>query len=89
MPVWIYPSSYLCDCGYRCDFFEKTIHEMTEMSLERRSEQALSADDGQHRVVFHNGQWVALICPVGGRHQAHRQETEDGAARGPGRSLEE
>jgi len=74
MPEWIYPSSYLCDCGRQCDFCENTIKEMREVSLKRKKEQVLGADDGQHRVVFHKGMWVALICPKKGRQPAHADD---------------
>ena len=63
MPEEMFPSSYLCDCGYRCEFCENTIREMKKTSLRTEAEQVLGADDDQHAVVFHNGKWVALICP--------------------------
>jgi len=63
MPKLIYPSSYLCDCGFRCDFFENTIREITEVSRRRPKKQYLIADDNQHEVVFHKGEWIGIICP--------------------------
>ncbi len=67
MPKFIFPSSYLCKCGYHCEFCENTIREMTEMSKRRMREETLMADDGKHTVVFSDGEWVALTCPEHGR----------------------
>jgi len=61
MPKEIFPSSYLCDCGYQCDFFEKPVLEIKRLSMRRR--QRLLADDDQHRVVFEGGKMVDIICP--------------------------
>jgi len=60
----IFPSSYLCDCGYRCDFFENTVREIKQLSMRRR--QRIGADDNQHEVVFERERMVNVICP----HQA-------------------
>ena len=80
MPKPMYPSSYLCDCGYRCDFCENTILEMLELSQRRKKEQCLVADDNEHEVVFHKGEWVALVCPKKGRQPCAQADAEDGAA---------
>jgi hypothetical protein len=61
MPQEIYPSLYVCDCGYRCDFSENTVREIKAASMKRR--QALIADDGQHEVIFDRGSMVAVRCP--------------------------
>ncbi len=61
MPQEIYPSSYVCDCGYRCEFSESTVIEVRAASMKRR--QALIADDGQHEVSFDLGEMVGLYCP--------------------------
>ena len=57
----IYPSSYVCDCGYRCEFSENTVREVKGASLKSRQE--LIADDGQHGVIFDHGKMIALYCP--------------------------
>ncbi len=61
MPKEIYPSAYLCDCGFVCDFFENTVREIKKASNKRR--QYLIADDGMHEVVFCEGGMVDVICP--------------------------
>jgi len=61
MPQEIYPSSYVCDCGYRCEFSESTVTEVKAASMRYR--QALIADDGQHDVLFDLGEVVGLRCP--------------------------
>jgi hypothetical protein len=65
----ICPSSYVCDCGYQCDFFENTVREMKQLSARRP--QRLGADDGRHVVVFDQGRMVDLICP----HQEPKEKT--------------
>ncbi len=61
MPEEIYPSTYVCNCGYRCEFSENTIREIKAASMKRRQE--LVADDDQHGVIFDHGEMVALYCP--------------------------
>jgi hypothetical protein len=61
MPREIYPSSYLCDCGYQSDHFENTITELKRLSMRRP--QRLGADDGAHTIVFNDGKMVAMWCP--------------------------
>lgn len=61
MPKEIFPSLYICDCGYECDFSESTVREVKAASMKRR--QALIADDGQHEVILDHGEMVALRCP--------------------------
>jgi hypothetical protein len=61
MPKEIFPSSYLCDCGYQCDFLENTVREIKQLSMRRR--QCLGTDDNQHVVVFEYGRIVDVICP--------------------------
>jgi hypothetical protein len=61
MPKEIYPSSYICDCGYQCDFSESTVKEVRAASMKRRQE--LIADDGQHGVTLDHGKMVSLYCP--------------------------
>jgi hypothetical protein len=65
MPEEIYPSSYLCDCGYQCDFCENTITEMKQTSSRRP--QRLRSDDGKHVVVFKGGEMTAMWCPNVGK----------------------
>ena len=58
MTTFPYPSSYRCDCGYECHFFENTIREMGRIS--RRKPQFLEEDD--HEIEFRGGEapaWAA------------------------------
>jgi len=61
MPTEIHPSSYVCDCGYRCEFSIGTVSEVRAASFKRK--QALIADDGQHEVIFDQGVMVTIRCP--------------------------
>ena len=61
MPEEIYPSSYLCDCGYEAEHGENTIRELKRDS-ERRP-RTLQADDGKHEIIFEDGEMVAMYCP--------------------------
>jgi len=61
MPKEIYPSSYICDCGYRCSFCESTINELKTASMKRK--QALIADEELHEVIFDHGGIIAVYCP--------------------------
>ncbi len=79
MPKQMDPSSFLCVCGYSCDFCINTIFEMKELSQRRKKEQCLVADDNEHEVVFHKGKWVALVCPKRGRQPRGQAGGEDGA----------
>jgi len=63
MATFIDPSSYRCDCGYQCDFFERTIRELGKIS--QRKTQYLVDDD--HPIEFTAGQAVAVHCPTLGR----------------------
>jgi hypothetical protein len=63
MPQEIYSSSFICDCGYQCDFSESTVSEIKAASMKRK--QALIADDGLHEVIFDHGQMVVVHCPQG------------------------
>ena len=63
MPKEIYPSSYVCDCGYLCDFSESTVNEIRAASTKRK--QALIADDGLHEVIFNHGEVITVYCPRG------------------------
>ena len=65
MPKEIYPSSYLCDCGYQSDFFENTVKEMKQASL--KMTQRIGSDDGKHLIVFKGGEMTAIWCPKVGK----------------------
>jgi hypothetical protein len=65
MPREIYPSSYVCDCGYQSDHFENTIIELKRLS--RRRQERLGSDDGAHTVVFDGGEMTAMWCPKVGK----------------------
>jgi hypothetical protein len=61
-PRELHPSSYLCDCGYQGDHSENTIRELKEKSF--RHTQVLISEDGQHEIVFKDGEVVSMYCPV-------------------------
>jgi AbrB family looped-hinge helix DNA binding protein len=61
MPKEIVPSSYLCDCGHRSDFFVNTIREAKSQSHKRLIRLGDSAPD-EHIVVFYKGEMVGIIC---------------------------
>jgi hypothetical protein len=63
LPDKLHDSSYRCLCGYRCDFFERTIRAMGKVS-QRKTQYLI--DDG-HRIDFTAGQAVAEHCPTLGR----------------------
>jgi hypothetical protein len=58
----IYPSSIVCDCGHRSDFFENTVREAKARSLKKRILLNDSERD-EHTVVFYKGEMVDIICP--------------------------
>jgi hypothetical protein len=74
MPKEIYPSSYICDCGYECDFSENTITEIKAASIKQK--QGLIADDGIHEVVFDHGEMIAIFCPQedGGKRKRKKSQ---------------
>lgn len=59
----IYPSSYLCDCGYQADFFERTVASLKQLSRQKRRRVRLGCDDDKHVVVFADGEAVDVLCP--------------------------
>jgi len=71
MPKELFPSSYLCDCGHRSDFFENTIREAKAMSQRKKVYLADSAPE-EHTIVFYRGKMVAIQCPK----QSQSQETK-------------
>jgi len=66
MPKEIFPSSYVCDCGHRSDFFENTVRKIKEMSRKKKVYLGDSAPD-EHTVVFYGGEMVDIICPRKGQ----------------------
>ena len=62
MPKEIFPSTYECDCGYLCYFFENTINEMKLMS-EKKKTFLLDSGEPAHTIVFDKGQMVNIVCP--------------------------
>ncbi len=50
----IFPSSYKCDCGYECHFFESTIEEMKKMS-KKKQVRLCDSEDAEHTIVFVRG----------------------------------
>ncbi|MCZ7555452.1 MAG: hypothetical protein M5R41_03495 [Bacteroidia bacterium] len=65
MPKELYPSSFLCACGYQADFYESTVREMQKASISRQ--QRLGADDDEHVIVFERGEFTAMWCPKAGK----------------------
>ncbi len=66
MAIFLFPSSYRCDCGHQVDFFENTVREMSELSRKRSKPQTIG-DGSDHGVEFRRGNAVALVCPKLGR----------------------
>jgi bisphosphoglycerate-independent phosphoglycerate mutase (AlkP superfamily) len=62
----IFPSSYKCDCGYECHFFESTIEEMKKMS-EKKQVRLCDSEDAEHTIVFVRGKAKELLCPTLGK----------------------
>lgn len=62
MPREIGFSSYICDCGYRADFAERTVREMQELSRKKRGRHTLGCDDTKHAVIFEGGRMVDMVC---------------------------
>jgi hypothetical protein len=64
----VFPSSFVCDCGHRSDFFERTVNEMKQDSLRRRKPgQLLDSAREEHAIEFEKGRATAVICPKLGR----------------------
>ena len=61
MPKEIFPSSYVCDCGFTSHHSENTIRELKHKSL--KTKQCLIADDGIHEIIFERGAMVNVNCP--------------------------
>jgi hypothetical protein len=74
MPKEIFPSSYVCDCGYESDHFENTIRDLKRLSLTQR--RCLGADDGAHRIVFDGGEMAAMWCPKVGKEIPARNASQ-------------
>ena len=62
MPKGIFPSSYVCDCGHRTDFFENTVKRLKAMSQRREVYLGDSAPD-EHTIVFYKGKMTDILCP--------------------------
>ena len=69
MPKEIFPSSYLCDCGHRSDFFENTIREAKAKSHKHRVRLGDSEPD-EHTIVFYKGEMIDIICPKQNREES-------------------
>lgn len=63
MPREVDDCSYICDCGHRSDFFERTIRDLKRMSFRRPQELSDSAGKNEHSIVFKGGRMVSIICP--------------------------
>ena len=70
----IYPSSYVCDCGQESHHFERTIRDLKKMSL--KEPQVLIADDGEHEIIFEDGEMVAIWCPKTEREMEASNHTD-------------
>lgn len=62
----IFPSSYRCDCGHRCDFFENTVRQAKQKSMQRRVRLS-DAEPDPHTIVFDKGKMVEIECPNSNR----------------------
>jgi len=74
MPIEIFPSSYLCDCGHQSDFFENTVREMKAMSQKKKVYLADSAPE-EHTIVFYRGKLVEIQCPKQAQSHKTKQST--------------
>ena len=59
MAVFLFPSSFGCDCGHQAHFVERTIREMREISQKRK--QILG--DHSHSIIFYKGEPIEMRCP--------------------------
>jgi len=62
MPQELFPSSYLCDCGHRSDFFENTIREAKRES-HKKMVYLVDSEPEEHTIVFARGEMITIICP--------------------------
>ena len=62
----IFPSSYKCDCGYECHFFENTIREMKQMSKNKKV-RIRDSGDNEHVIIFFKKQAKEILCPTLGK----------------------
>jgi len=62
----IYPSSFECDCGHECHFFENTIKDMKRMS-ENKTVRLRDSEDDKHVIIFSNKKAKAILCPALGK----------------------
>jgi len=78
MPKEIFPSSYLCDCGYQVDFSENTVSELKQKSKRKRQWLIETCNDRskEHIVVFEGGKMVDVLCPDDGRREKKSKFTE-------------
>jgi hypothetical protein len=67
MPREVDDCSYVCDCGHRSDFFERTIRDLKRMSLRREQRLGDSAGKNEHLIVFRDGRMLSIVCPKLGR----------------------
>src|SRR5262245_40101902 len=62
MPQELFPSSYLCDCGHRSDFFENTIREAKRES-QKKIVYLVDSEPEEHTIVFARGELIDILCP--------------------------
>jgi hypothetical protein len=68
MALFLFPSSFECDCGHQSHFLTNTVGEMEMQSKRRRKPMPLlDSEKEEHEVVFENGRATAVICPKLGR----------------------
>jgi hypothetical protein len=64
MARFVYPSSFVCDCGHQSHFFENTVREAAANSLRRRKNiELLDSEAEEHAIEFAEGHPVAITCP--------------------------
>ena len=62
----IFPSSYKCDCGHECHFFENTIRDMKQMS-KNKTVRLRDSEDDEHVIIFLNEKAKEILCPTLGK----------------------
>ena len=66
MALYLFPSSYRCDCGNESHFSESTVRELERLSRQKKQ---ILGDSGrpEHDIEFKGGRAVAVLCPNLGR----------------------
>lgn len=81
MPREVDDCSFICDCGHRSDFFERTIRDLKQMSLRREERLGDALGKNSHTIVFKGGRMVRIICPHKGRATARKGAKASGSVK--------